>query len=121
MTKETIKMKKILSINSDESFCDCCGKSNLKRVVWIEDTETGNVNHYGTVCAENVLSWKTYEKVRKTISLINKLDKYKKMNRMDFIFSLRSAIIKSDLKEYRELCNRYVKAFEDGNEKDFKI
>jgi len=42
---------KVLGINDDKNFCECCGKSGLQRVVWIEDTETGEVKHFGTSCA----------------------------------------------------------------------
>ena len=42
---------KVLGINDDRNFCECCGKSGLQRVVWIEDTETGEVKHFGTSCA----------------------------------------------------------------------
>lgn len=42
---------KVLGINDDRSFCECCGKDMLKKVVWIEDTETGDVRHFGTTCA----------------------------------------------------------------------
>jgi hypothetical protein len=41
----------VRGINDDKSFCECCGKSGLQRVVWIEDLETGEVKHFGTVCA----------------------------------------------------------------------
>jgi hypothetical protein len=37
----------VKGINDEQSFCSCCGKQNLKRVVWIEDTETGEINHFG--------------------------------------------------------------------------
>lgn len=42
---------KILGINDDKSECQCCGKQGLQKVVWIEDTETGDVGHFGCVCA----------------------------------------------------------------------
>jgi len=42
---------KVLGINDDKSFCECCGKDGLQRVVWIEDTETGEIKHFGTTCA----------------------------------------------------------------------
>ncbi|EKY4113655.1 TPA: hypothetical protein ACGW3M_001005 [Pseudomonas aeruginosa] len=42
---------KLLGINDDKSFCECCGKKGLKKVVWIEDTETGEIRHFGTTCA----------------------------------------------------------------------
>jgi hypothetical protein len=43
----------VRGINDDKSFCECCGKSGLQRVVWIEDMDTGEVKHFGTVCALN--------------------------------------------------------------------
>ena len=44
-------MKKILGINDDRDFCQCCGKTGLSRVVWIENDETGEIRHFGTTCA----------------------------------------------------------------------
>lgn len=41
----------VKGINDDKSHCECCGKSGLQRVVWIEDTETGEIKHFGTSCA----------------------------------------------------------------------
>ena len=41
----------IKGINDEQESCSCCGKTGLKRVVWIEDTETGDINHFGTSCA----------------------------------------------------------------------
>lgn len=52
-TNETNKRFKVLAVNDDRDFCECCGKNNLKRVVWIEDTETNVIQHFGTVCAAN--------------------------------------------------------------------
>ena len=43
----------VKGVNDEQNFCSCCGKSGLKRVVWIEDTETGVVSHFGTTCAES--------------------------------------------------------------------
>lgn len=43
--------KKIIGVNDDQDFCCCCGKSGLKVVVWIEDGETGEIAHFGRVCA----------------------------------------------------------------------
>jgi len=42
---------KVVGVNDDRSFCECCGKQGLKRVVWIENTETHDVKHFGTTCA----------------------------------------------------------------------
>jgi len=44
---------KVIGVNDDTDFCECCGKTNLKKVVWIEDTETGDIKHFGTTCAQN--------------------------------------------------------------------
>lgn len=44
---------KVLAVNDDKDFCECCGKSNLKKVVWIENTETNQIQHFGVVCAAN--------------------------------------------------------------------
>ena len=44
---------KVLGVNDDRDFCECCGRENLKKVVWIEDAETGKIQHFGVVCADN--------------------------------------------------------------------
>jgi hypothetical protein len=41
----------VVGVNDERDFCECCGKSGLKRVVWIRDTESGDVKHFGTSCA----------------------------------------------------------------------
>jgi len=43
----------IKGINDDTDFCMCCGKQGLKKVVWIEDGETGSLEHFGVICAIN--------------------------------------------------------------------
>lgn len=42
----------VVGINDKRDYCECCGKKNLARVVWIRDTETDEVKHFGTVCAQ---------------------------------------------------------------------
>ncbi len=44
---------KVLGVNDEAEDCECCGKTGLKRVVWIEDTETLKIQHFGTTCAES--------------------------------------------------------------------
>lgn len=46
------KRFKVLGVNDDKSTCMCCGKRGLQQVVWIEDTETGEIKHFGTSCAK---------------------------------------------------------------------
>ncbi len=41
---------KILAITDETDYCECCGKTNLKRVVVIE-RDNGDVVRYGTDCA----------------------------------------------------------------------
>lgn len=41
----------VIGVNDAASFCECCGKSGLQKVVWILDTETGEEKHFGTTCA----------------------------------------------------------------------
>lgn len=41
---------KVLGINDETSVCECCGKTNLKRVVVIE-LDNGAIVRYGTDCA----------------------------------------------------------------------
>lgn len=42
---------KVLTVNDEKDHCQCCGKTGLKRVVWIEDQLSGEIKHYGTICA----------------------------------------------------------------------
>lgn len=44
---------KILGVNDHQSYCECCGKGGLKKVVWIENLETGEIQHFGSTCATN--------------------------------------------------------------------
>ena len=45
-------MYKVRGCNDERDFCECCGKTRLKRVVWIENLDTGDVRHFGTTCAQ---------------------------------------------------------------------
>jgi len=53
MTTATASRFVIKGINDEQDSCSCCGKTGLKRVVWIEDTQTGDINFFGTSCATN--------------------------------------------------------------------
>lgn len=49
-----------LGTDDAESTCSCCGKQNLKRVVWLveldeDGNELGEPRHYGTTCAAHLL------------------------------------------------------------------
>jgi len=75
---------KILGINDDQSTCDLCGKSELKRVVWLENTETQEVMALGTTCAAKM------QKI--TV-------KVQKANEKDF-FKEQKANIREEIKPY---------------------
>ena len=40
----------VVAVNDERDFCECCGKKGLRRVVWVRDTETDEVKHFGTTC-----------------------------------------------------------------------
>lgn len=41
----------VIGISDEVLACDCCGKTNLKRTVVIQDNETSEVKYFGTTCA----------------------------------------------------------------------
>ena len=46
-----IRTFQIIAVNDSKDFCECCGRKNLKRVVWVLEVETGVHMHFGTSCA----------------------------------------------------------------------
>lgn len=46
---------KVLGSNDDENFCQLCNKQELQKVVWLEDTETGEIIHAGVICASKLM------------------------------------------------------------------
>jgi hypothetical protein len=48
---------KLLGVNSDRDTCDCCGRSSLKRVVWLSINGRPPVA-YGVNCAAQTLGFK---------------------------------------------------------------
>jgi len=50
---------RIVGINDDFDTCLCCGKTGLKKVVWIADVSDpfAEAKPYGCVCAGYVLGW----------------------------------------------------------------
>lgn len=55
-------MYRIKGINNDVETCECCGKTGLKRVVWLvsvtQDGEESEATPYGTTCAAKRLGVK---------------------------------------------------------------
>lgn len=56
-------MYRIKGINNDLDTCECCGKTGLKRVVWLvsvtQDGEESEATPYGTTCAARRLGVKS--------------------------------------------------------------
>ena len=66
----------VKGINDEASFCECCGKNGLQRVVWIEDTETGEIKHFGTSCAQKpVKGFDCVEEIKSAIKQIKENEK----------------------------------------------
>lgn len=42
---------RVAGVSDAQNFCMCCGRTGLARVVFVEDTSTGEVKHFGTTCA----------------------------------------------------------------------
>lgn len=53
---------KIIGITDETTVCECCGKSNLKKVVVLENVETGEIVRYGVDCAAKARGTKTAKK-----------------------------------------------------------
>lgn len=53
MTEKTTYTLK--GITQDQSMCMCCGKTNLKRTVALENNTTGQIVYFGTTCAAKAL------------------------------------------------------------------
>lgn len=69
---------KLLSVNSDSETCEVCGKTGLKRVMWIETEEKG-IMAYGVCCGKKALGItnnkvKTVEQVVEIIAMREKLN-----------------------------------------------
>ena len=97
----------VKGINDEQSFCSCCGKQNLKRVVWIEDTETGEINHFGTNCAENpAKAFGVTSEIRKAVKAYDK--------------AAKEAAKEARAAEFQRLCN-VAKATYGGKREQYTI
>ena len=112
-------MNTLLGINSDKDFCECCGKTNLSRVMWIE--QEGNVSHYGTTCGAKILNQSESKAVKKAVKLIDKFELWRSWSRMDLIFGYRQLIKEAKLQEWNELCDRWKEALINDTEKEFEF
>lgn len=63
MTHAAYSLKKIqvLGISRDFNTCECCGKTELSKVVRILELESGVVLNFGTTCAAKANKYDTLE------------------------------------------------------------
>lgn len=55
----------VKAINDDQATCEICGKEDLKRVVWLENSETQEIIAAGTTCAAKLQKIKVSEQKKK--------------------------------------------------------
>jgi hypothetical protein len=53
---------KMIGITDETTVCECCGKTNLKKVVVLENINTGEIVRYGVDCAAKAQGTKTAKK-----------------------------------------------------------
>ena len=66
-----MKKYRIKGVNDDHDTCDLCGKTGLKKVVWMveldsEGDEIGTAAPYGTCCAAKLLAYTNQPLIAKT-------------------------------------------------------
>lgn len=66
---------KVLGVNSDSSVCECCGKSNLKKVVVLQLAD-GSIVRYGRDCAAKKLGRSINGQIDTVITIQNFIAKW---------------------------------------------
>ena len=73
------KYFEVVAVSDDNDTCECCGKTGLKRVVYIRNNETGEVKHFGTTCAASpVKGFGVDKEIKQAINRFS--DKQKALN-----------------------------------------
>lgn len=90
---------KVLGTNDDKNYCEICGKIELKKVVWIENIETGEIFHAGINCAAKKLNTNSKNITKKIIE-------FKKAQRQ---IALNELLMTPEYSDYAVLKNRYQK------------
>lgn len=70
-TKED-RMFKVLRVDGSMDFCECCGKEGLEKVFWVENSETGEVKHFGMYCVKSPQKGFDVEEVKLALNTYNK-------------------------------------------------
>lgn len=73
-------------INDEHDTCECCGRTNLKRVVWLapadqDGNDTGDAIPHGTQCAAKVLGYGNLSKANVDRKFITMQSEQRKANR----------------------------------------
>lgn len=61
MENDYNKRYKYLGTNDHKNECNLCGKKDLKKVIWLEDTEEDFISHYGVSCGAKLKAQSTKE------------------------------------------------------------
>jgi len=51
----------VLGISDEHLECDRCDRIELKKTIVVQNTETGNINYYGSECASMIMGYDTKE------------------------------------------------------------
>lgn len=68
----SLKKIQVLGISRDFNTCECCGKTELTKVVRILDLESEVVMNFGTTCAAKADKYDTLEALKAAKAEINK-------------------------------------------------
>ena len=79
----------VKAINNDYDTCECCGKTNLQKVVWIvevdsDGNETGDPVAYGTQCAAKKMGFNSQTKAQAQNFVTAKQAEYKEQARAEY-------------------------------------
>lgn len=80
----------VKAVNSDTDTCECCGKSDLNKVVWLvevdeDGNETGEPVAYGTTCAARKLGFNSKNTKAQNERKVNEAQaEYKKQARVNY-------------------------------------
>ncbi len=75
---------KLLGISDDQTVCDCCGKTNLKRTAAIELAD-GSIVHYGRDCAARELGKKFAVNIDSLVEIKNYIAKWEQKYTADVV------------------------------------
>lgn len=102
---------RILGTTDEITTCECCGRTDLKKTIVLDDYE-GNISHYGETCAAKLMKMKINDFKKEYNSSISQLRK----DKQDFIKN-HSLTIEMD-KEVDDI-NKIGMSFKERQEKGY--